>query len=132
MDTDLGIPDPQWELTLAIRAALDRTSRYVTDVDTRHAQAVVDLHWAARQAGRLLGMKIKVELGAYHGEDHSFVTATVLGVQVNPTERARAADGLGRLLKSVRAVQQEATCTPAGMPRPRGPQRERVRTLALN
>lgn len=110
MEHHLGTPDPQWEYTLLVRAELERHGRFVTDVDPRDAQAVVDLHWAARQAGRLLGIKPRVELSAPRGHADSSVTATVRCVAVDPTERHRAEEGLERLLHSVRAAAKDPGC----------------------
>lgn len=122
MTTKPGIPDPQWDLTLAIRTALELHGRYVAEVDERDAQAVVDLHWAARQAGRLLGTKVRVDLGAPLGHADYIVTATVQCVDDGGAERARAEEGLRLLLCTVRKA-QTTTCTPVLVPHPRQPQR---------
>jgi hypothetical protein len=63
-------PDPRWDLALDIVRALELGGRYEVGVDTGNAQRVVDIRWAAHQAGRLLGVKIKVLLaGPVDGSD---------------------------------------------------------------
>jgi hypothetical protein len=99
---NLGTPDPQWEYALVIRAALELHGRYVVDVDTRDAQARVDIHWAARQAARLLGVRVTIERSAPFGHADSTATMTVRCVASGGPERALAQAGLERLRKSVR------------------------------
>jgi hypothetical protein len=118
MRPSFGTPDPQWDFTLVIRAALELHGRYVAEVDSRDAQALVDIHWAARQAGRLLGVQVNVDLSAPYGHADSVVTATVRCVDTDGLERARAEEGLQRLLHSVRAA-QTTSCVPVLVPRPR-------------
>jgi hypothetical protein len=102
MKTHLGTPDPQWEYALVIRSALELHGRYAVDVDTRDAQARVDIIWAARQAGRLLGVKVKIERSAPFGHADSTATVTVRCVASDGPERALAQAGLERLRQSVR------------------------------
>jgi hypothetical protein len=121
MEDALGIPDPQWEYALLIRAELERYGRYVCEVDTRDAQARVDIQWAARQAGRLLGVEVRIELSAPFGHAESTVTATVRCVDADDARRRRAEDGLVRLLRSVQEVRDSAGTTAAvAVPMPRG------------
>jgi len=119
MRTGEGVPDPQWAFTLLVREALEQQGSFVSEVDTRDAQALVDLHWAARQAGRLLGASVKLDLSAHYGHADSIVTATVRFVETaDPAERARATEGLKKLLASVREVQRsEYLTTPVPAPR---------------
>lgn len=114
-------PDPQWAYTLAIRSALELHGRFETEVDERDAQAVVDLHWAARQAGRLLGVPVRVVFGGPVGRAEYIVSATVRAVELNGAGRAQVEQGLQRLLRSVRSVQSPARgakVTGAGRPHP--------------
>jgi hypothetical protein len=101
---DLGTPDQQWDFALVIRSALEAHGRYVAEVDTRDAQAVVDILWAARQAGRLLGVEVEIDRSRHYGHADSIVTATVRCVAGDGTGRARARAGLQRLLESVEKV----------------------------
>jgi hypothetical protein len=100
----LGTPDPQWDFALVIRSALETEGRYVVEVDTRDGQALVDVLWAARQAGRLLGVAVEVDRSPYYGHADSVVTATVRCVANDGVERARARAGLERLRESVAKV----------------------------
>jgi hypothetical protein len=117
-----AVPDPQWALTLAIRAALELHGRYVAEVDERDAQAVVDLHWASRQAGRLLGVKVTVDVGAPYGHADYIATATVQCVDDGGPERFRAEEGLQVLLNTVRNAHAPACAPLVVVPRPRRPQ----------
>jgi len=94
-------PDPQWDFTLVIRSALERGDTYVAEVDTRDAQAMVDIRWAARQAGRLLGVAVEVHVSAPYGHANSTSTVTLRGIEVEPSDRAMASEGLQRLLDAV-------------------------------
>jgi hypothetical protein len=97
----LGTPDRQWEYALVVRAALELDGRYVVDIDTRDAQARVDVHWAARQAARLLGVKVAIETSAPFGHAKSTAAVTVRCVACGCPERAARA-GLDRPRQSVR------------------------------
>ena len=116
--TGSGTPDPQWDYTLAIRAALELHGHFEAEVDLRDSQAVVDLRWAALQAGRLLGARVKVDLGAPAADAEHIVSASVL--LVDGSDRARAEEGLGRLRECVHHVQESGIAT-TGIPAPRGP-----------
>jgi hypothetical protein len=115
---DLGTPDPQWDFALAIRTALELHGRFVTEIDERDAQARVDVQWAARQAGRLLGAQVSIELSAPHGRSDFIVTATVRCADPDPVERSRADVGLQKLLQSVHEA-QHFPCSSAVVPHPR-------------
>jgi hypothetical protein len=106
MEPNHRTPDPQWDFTLLIRAELERYGRYATDVDTRDVQAMADIHWAARQAGRLLGVKVKIDLSEPFGHADARVTATVRCVETGDAHRRLAEEGLQRLLDSVRATKE--------------------------
>lgn len=124
MNPHLGTPDPQWAYMLLIRAELERSGRFVAEVDGRDAQARADIHWAARQAGRLLGVDVRIDLSAPFGHANSSVVATVRCVDSDGFQRCRAREGLARLLHSVRAVQDPsmAGSTVLTAPHPRTPQ----------
>jgi hypothetical protein len=48
-------------LVVDIARRLVADGRFVTRLDTGHLQSVVDVGWAARQAGQLLGRPVRVE-----------------------------------------------------------------------
>lgn len=102
---DLGTLDPQRDFAMVIRGALEAHGRYVVEVDTRDAQAVVDILWAARQAGRLLGVKVKVDRSPRYGYANSIVTATVRCASTDDVERVLARAGVQRPLEPVRVAQ---------------------------
>ena len=114
-------PDPQWDFTLVIRSALERGDTYVAEVDTRDAQAMVDIRWAARQAGRLLGVAVEVHVSAPYGHANSTSTVTLRGIEVDPSDRVMASEGLQRLLDSVLDVRR-APQTHDQVPEPREPE----------
>lgn len=107
MTGDNNTPDPQWALTLAIRTALELHGRFEAEVDTRDRQSVVDLHWAGRQAGRLLGTKVKVDVGPTSGPHEHVAMVTVRSADGGGAGRALAEEGLRRLLRSVASVQDD-------------------------
>ena len=121
MDADGSAPDPQWAFTLLLKAALETANAYAVEVDTRDAQALVDIRWSARQAGRLLGATVKVDLSSHHGPDDAKVIATVRRVESDGPERLIAQEGLQRLLASVRVAQGTTTRVPVQIQRPRRP-----------
>jgi len=121
MHADGRTPDPQWDFTLLIRAALETVGEYAVEVDTRDAQALVDIRWAARQAGRLMGATVKVDLSSHYGHADSIVSATVRRIESDGPEHLIAKEGLQRLLASVLVAQGTTTCLPAEVPRPRRP-----------
>jgi len=61
-----AIPDtgdrrsPSEELVVDIAGALSMAGEYVVRIDLQPAQRIVDVNWAARQAGRRLGIRIDV------------------------------------------------------------------------
>ena len=54
--------DPHWDLVVEIAAMLWVDGSYGTELDTVPAQRLVDVQWAARQAGRVLGGRATVRL----------------------------------------------------------------------
>ena len=50
------------DLVQEIAEALVASGEYVTRVDVLPAQQVVDFNWAARQAGRSVGIRVQVEV----------------------------------------------------------------------
>src|SRR3954454_20782652 len=109
MDDKTRTRDPQWEFALLIRSCLQTRGRYVAEVDIRDAQALVDVRWAARRAGELMGVGVKVELSKPYGHEDSTVTATVRHSETIGLERVLAKEGLQRLLAAAEAVQGAPT-----------------------
>jgi hypothetical protein len=111
-------PDPQWDLTMDIVRALELSGRYEVGVDTGNAQRVVDLRWAAHQAGRLLGTKTRVILVDPVDASDSTGTASVTSVDKGAGERLCARQGWNALLSSVHKEQTKTLIRPA-VPEPR-------------
>jgi hypothetical protein len=53
---------PSHDLVAEIADALAAAGEYVTRIDLRPSQNVVDFNWAAHQAGRRLGFRIHVDM----------------------------------------------------------------------
>ena len=51
------------QLAGAIVHALETEGEFVVELDPMPIQRMVDLRWAAHQAGRILGVKVRVEVG---------------------------------------------------------------------
>ena len=90
---------------IEIAAKLWVDGEYVTELDPLPTQRFVDVQWAARQAGRVLGGRANVHIGRARGLDDPRVTVRV--VYFDPSHRGmqRAEDGLERLLRLVLAEQ---------------------------
>lgn len=50
------------DLTTEIADALATSGQYVARIELVPTQQLVDFHWAAHQAGRLLGLKVTVDV----------------------------------------------------------------------
>ena len=93
--------DPRWDLTLEIASRLWFYGEYAFQVAPNPQQELVDLHWAALQAGRLLGGRAKVKVARpFFGADPT-VTVTITFADPDGRARARAQDGVDALLRSV-------------------------------
>lgn len=66
------------DLVAQIADALAVASEYVARIDLEHAQRVVDLSWAARQAGRRLGIRIDVTSRVIKADSQMQVCVTAL------------------------------------------------------
>jgi hypothetical protein len=93
--------DPQWDKVIEIAARLWVEGSYVVELETSPAQRFVDLQWAARQAGRVLGGVAKVHVSRPRGPDGRRVVLTV--TYEDPTGRGllRAEEGLEELMRMV-------------------------------
>jgi hypothetical protein len=93
--------DPQWELTLEIASKLWYYGQYTFDLDPSPQQRLVDVHWAALQAGRLLGVRAKINVSAPSSKTEPTVTVTIAFDDSDGRSRARAQEGFETLLRSV-------------------------------
>lgn len=93
--------DPQQELVIEIASKLwyDGEAVYVIHA-TRHQQ-LVDLQWAAHQAGRLLGVRAQVQVTPM-GRADPRVTASITFQDPEGRVRAGAKEGLEELLSETR------------------------------
>jgi hypothetical protein len=96
--------DPQWDLALEIAGKLWLYGDYVVEISPTPTQRVVDLQWAAHQAGRILGVKTILDITS-HGAKHPTVTVSITFVDPDGRGLRRAQDGLDALLRSVREHQ---------------------------
>lgn len=94
--------DPQWDLTLEIASKLWFYGEYVFDMDPLPSQRLVNVRWAALQAGRLLGVRAEVDVTGPFSSTDPTVTVTVTFADPGGRGRARAHEGFEALLRSVR------------------------------
>jgi hypothetical protein len=111
--------DPQWDLALEIAGKLWLYGDYVVEVAPAPTQHLVDLQWAAHQAGRILGVKTIINISSA-GAKHPTVAVSISFVDPEGRDLRRAQDGLDALLRSVRAHQSVAGPSMAAR-RPRHP-----------
>jgi hypothetical protein len=99
-DTSEPAVDRQWDLAIDIASELWLRGEYVVELDPLPAQRLVDVQWAALQAGHLLGAEASICVTKHRLLDPR-VTVTVR--YVDPTGRGlqRAQEGLDNLLRSV-------------------------------
>lgn len=97
--------DPQWDRVIEIAAKLWIDGEYVTELDPLPTQRFVDLQWAARQAGRVLGGRTRVHVAPSRGPHAPTVAVTVTFVDPDGRGLQRAEEGLERLLRTVLAEQ---------------------------
>jgi hypothetical protein len=97
--------DPQWDLAIDIAADLWLYGEYVVEVKPYPVQQVVDIHWAALQAGRVLGAQAKVQVGERSRTTDPLVTVSVTFVDPDGRGLERAQKGLDALLRSVHDAQ---------------------------
>jgi methyl coenzyme M reductase gamma subunit len=101
----VGSKDPQWDLVVEIAAKLWIDGVYVARLDPSPTQRYVDLQWAGRQAGRVLGGRAVVTIRDARGPEDSKVTVTVTFVDPDGRSLQRAEEGLENLLRKVLAEQ---------------------------
>lgn len=94
--------DRHWDLVIEIAAKLWVDGQYTAELEKTPTQRYIDLQWAARHAGRVLGGRAKVNTGPPRSRNDPTVTVTVT-YQESPGEKGfqRAEDGLESLLRRV-------------------------------
>jgi hypothetical protein len=97
--------DPHWDQVVEIAAKLWVDGEYVAELDPSPTQRFVDLQWAARQAGRVLGGRAQVRTASSRVQAGSKVTVTVTFVDTDGRSLLRAEEGLEKLLRRVLAEQ---------------------------
>jgi hypothetical protein len=95
--------DPRWDRVVEIASKLWIDGVYVVEADPSRTQRYVDLQWAAHQAGRVLGGRVKIETSGARGPDAPTITVTVTYVDPDGNSLQRAEEGLERLLRQVLA-----------------------------
>jgi hypothetical protein len=93
--------DPQWDRVIEIAAKLWVDGTYAVELETSPAQQYVDLHWAARQAGRVLGGIAQVHTSRPRGPDGRRVVVTVTYVDPTGHGLQNAEEGLEKLMRMV-------------------------------
>lgn len=94
--------DPQWDLVLEIASKLWYYGEHLFVVNPSPHQQLVDVHWAALQAGRLLGVRAKVTVSEPFSKTDPRVTVTITFEDPTGRVRSRAEEGFERLLHEVR------------------------------
>ena len=97
--------DPHWDRVVEIAANLWINGEYVVDIDPCPTQDLVDLQWAAHQAGRVLGGRARIATRAPGWPGDLTVRMTVTYVDPDGTGGQRAEAGLDELLRRVLADQ---------------------------
>lgn len=97
--------DPHWDRVVEIASKLWIDGEYVVEIDPFPTQRVVDLQWAAHQAGRVLGGRAKIETSVPRSPADPTMTVTVRYVDPDGQGLQRAEAGLENLLRQVLADQ---------------------------
>lgn len=93
--------DPQWDLAIEIAAKLWIDGQYVAELHPLPTQRFVDLQWAARQAGRVLGGRATVRTSRSRDAADPTMTVTVTYVDSTGHGLKRAEEGLAALMRQV-------------------------------
>lgn len=93
--------DHQWDLVIEIATKLWVDGQFVFELNPVPTQRFVDLHWAARQAGRVLGGRAVLRTSAPGSPEDPTIAMTV--TYLDPTGRAllHAEEGLEALMRMV-------------------------------
>lgn len=98
-------PDPHWDRVVEIASKLWINGEYVVELHRPETQRLVDLQWAAHQAGRVLGGRAKVETSSSRTPEDPITRLTVTYVDSDGRGLKRAEEGLENLLRHVIADQ---------------------------
>jgi hypothetical protein len=112
-DTSEPGGDRQWDLAIEIASELWLYGEYVVEMDALPAQALVDVRWAALEAGHLLGARAKISVTETRRTPCRRVTVSVRFVDPNGRGLQRAQEGLDALLRSVQEAQSHEVVRPA-------------------
>jgi hypothetical protein len=93
--------DPHWDLVIEIAAKLWIDRAYSTEIPSSPAQPFVDVQWAARQAGRILGGRSKIHMRHSKERDDHAVTVTVTYVDADGAGLANVEERLEALMRTV-------------------------------
>lgn len=94
-------PDPRWDRVVEIASRLWIDGEYVVEIDRSPTQRLVDLQWAAHQAGRVLGGRAKVETSSAPESEDRTVRVTVTCVDSDGGGPQRAEQGVENLLRHI-------------------------------
>jgi hypothetical protein len=104
-DTSEPGGDRQWDLAIDIASELWLYGEYVVEMDPLPAQRLVDVQWAALEAGHLLGARATIRVTETRRKPDPRVTVRVTFVDPNGRGLQRAQEGLDALLRSVQEAQ---------------------------
>jgi hypothetical protein len=93
--------DPQWDLAIEIAAKLWIDGQFVAELHPLPTQRLIDLQWAARQAGRVLGGRATVHTSRPHGSTNPTITVTVTYVDPTGQGLTHAEEGLEAAMRQV-------------------------------
>ena len=104
MSVNLGAStDPHWDQVVEIAALLWVDGEYATDINPSPTQRFVDLQWAARQAGRILGRRTAISVSSPRGREDPTVTVKVTyagaGEEASPHTEKRLERALRKILE---------------------------------
>jgi hypothetical protein len=97
--------DPQWDLVIEIAAMLWVDGQYVARLEPLPTQRLVDLQWAARQAGRVLGGRANIGMSRPGAPKDRTVVVTVTYVDPTGQGLVHAEEGLEALMRQVLEAQ---------------------------
>ena len=94
--------DPQWELTLEIASKLWFYGEHTIVLHPRPHQRLVNIQWAALQAGRLFDVRAKASVSAPFSKTDPRVAVKITFTDPTGQAMERAQERFDHLLRSVR------------------------------